>query len=233
MAEALALAGALDEAGDVGDDELGVAEAHDAEVGLQRGERVVGDLGRGRRDHRDERALARVGKADERDVGHQLELEIEPALLARLALLGEARAPGACWTGIGRCRVRPGRPWRPGSGRRRRERSARTSPSRSRTTVPSGTGTTVSSPPAPCLPLPLPCMPLPARAVRVVAEAEQRRHVVIGDQPHVAAAAAVAAVGPALGDVRLAAERHRARAAVTGFHVDLRFVDKTRHRGPV
>ena len=94
VAEAAALAGALDEAGDVGDDELGgVVEAHDAEVRLERRERVVGDLRLGRRDHADQRALADVGEADEGDVGHQLQLELEPALLAVLALLGEARRP--------------------------------------------------------------------------------------------------------------------------------------------
>ena len=95
VAEAAALAGALDQAGDVGDDELGgVVEADDAEVRLERRERVVGDLRLGRRDHADQRALADVGEADEGDVGHQLQLELEPALLAVLALLGEARAPG-------------------------------------------------------------------------------------------------------------------------------------------
>ena len=94
MAEAPALAGALDQAGDVGDDELGgVVEAHDAEVRLERRERVVGDLRLGRRDHADQRALADVREPDERDVGHQLHLELEPALLAVLALLGEARRP--------------------------------------------------------------------------------------------------------------------------------------------
>ena len=42
--EAAPLGRALDEAGDVGDHELVVLEAHDAEVRLERGERVVGDL---------------------------------------------------------------------------------------------------------------------------------------------------------------------------------------------
>ena len=68
-----------------------VVDAHDAEVRLERGERVVGDLRLGRADDADERALADVGEADQRDVGHQLELELQPALLAVLALLGEAR----------------------------------------------------------------------------------------------------------------------------------------------
>src|SRR5690606_17671840 len=37
--------------------------------------------------------------------------------------------------------------------------------------------------------------------VRVVLEGDQRRHVVVGDEPHVAARTAVAAVRPALGRV--------------------------------
>ena len=47
-----------------------VVEAHDAEVRLERRERVVGDLRLGRRDHADQRALADVREADEGDVGH-------------------------------------------------------------------------------------------------------------------------------------------------------------------
>ena len=64
VAEAPALAGALDETGDVGHDELDVVVGpHDAEVGLERGERVVGDLRLGRGDPRDQRGLAHVGEA--------------------------------------------------------------------------------------------------------------------------------------------------------------------------
>ena len=60
VTEPLALAGALDETGNVGDDELGIViETDHAEVRLERRERVVGDLRLGRRDHRDQRALAR------------------------------------------------------------------------------------------------------------------------------------------------------------------------------
>ena len=47
VAEAPTLAGALDEAGDVGDHELGVVGPHHAEVGFERREGVVGDLGLG------------------------------------------------------------------------------------------------------------------------------------------------------------------------------------------
>ena len=131
----LPFARALDEPGDVGDDELGVvAEPHHAEVGLERGERVVGDLGLGRRDAGDQRALADVREADERDVGHQLQLEPQPALLAVLALLGERRRPPPVATGSGRCPGLLGRRRRRASGHRgargRRAPCRRPSPGR-------------------------------------------------------------------------------------------------------
>ncbi len=92
MTESPTLARALDQSRNVGDDELRVVvDADDTEVGLEGRERVVGDLRLGRRDDADQRALADVGKADEGDVGHQLQLDLEPALLAVLALLGERR----------------------------------------------------------------------------------------------------------------------------------------------
>ena len=92
VAEAAALAGAGDEAGQIGDDERAVAvDAHDAERGRQRGERVVADLGLGRRHARDQRRLAGVGKADHADVGEQLQLEMEPALGPGPAEVGAAR----------------------------------------------------------------------------------------------------------------------------------------------
>ncbi len=64
----------------------------------------------------------------------------------------------------------------------------------------------------------------------MVAEAEQGRLVGRGHQPHVAAPAAVTAIGPAPIDVRLAPECDRAGTAVTRFHMDLRLVDEPGHR---
>ena len=63
------------------------------EMRLERGERVVGDLGLGGRDGGDQGRLPGVGEADQGDVRHQLELHVEPALLALLPLLGEGRCP--------------------------------------------------------------------------------------------------------------------------------------------
>ena len=60
---------------------------------LEGREGVVGDLRAGSRDARDERRLARVREADKGNVGHQLQLELEPPLLADLSLLCKGRSP--------------------------------------------------------------------------------------------------------------------------------------------
>ena len=73
----------------------GVVRGHDAQVRHERRERIVGDLRLRRRDRRDERRLAGVRETDDRDVGEQLQLDGEAALLAGQARLGEARGlPG-------------------------------------------------------------------------------------------------------------------------------------------
>ena len=92
--------------------------------------------------------------------------------------------------------------------------------------MPSGTVTIRSSPLCAVALVPGAVRARLRLAVRVVAEREQRRDVAVGLQPDVAALAAVAAVGPALGDVRLAPHRDAARAAVAALHVELRLVDE-------
>ena len=90
VSEATTLAGPLDQTGDVGHHELGaLIDGDHPEIGAERGEGVVGDLRFGGRDHADERALAGIGESDERDVGHEADLEFQPTLLAVLPLLGE------------------------------------------------------------------------------------------------------------------------------------------------
>src|SRR5690625_3598600 len=86
------LAGAGDEAGDVGDGVPLVTGLDDPEVRHERGERVVGDL-RARGGHRgDETGLAGAGEADEGDIGDALELEDQVGGLPRLT---EEREPGS------------------------------------------------------------------------------------------------------------------------------------------
>jgi hypothetical protein len=66
--------------------------------------------------------------------------------------------------------------------------------------------------------------------MRVIAEAEQRCNVAVGDQPHVAASAAVATIGTTFGDMSLAPERDAARATVACFHVQATFIDERGHQ---
>jgi hypothetical protein len=51
----------------------------------------------------------------------------------------------------------------------------------------------------------------------------------VGDEPNVATATAVTAVGATLGDVGLAAKRHTPCSPITGFGVELGRVNKARH----
>src|SRR5439155_13333581 len=97
-----AMVGALDETGDIGDDEgAGAAHPDHAEVGLERGEGIVGDPGARGGDGGEEAALPGVRLADQADVGDELEHQLEPALLPLLARLPLPR-------GLVRCRGEAG-----------------------------------------------------------------------------------------------------------------------------
>ena len=85
------LARALDQSGEVGQDELLVMQPHDAELRLQGRERVVGDLRPGMRDRGEKGRLAGVGQADETGIGDQLQAQPDPGLAARPAGIGAAR----------------------------------------------------------------------------------------------------------------------------------------------
>ncbi len=107
-------------------------------------------------------ALAGIGHAHQRHVGQQLELEIEPELLALLALLGESRSPAPVGKEAG-IALPPRPPWAASQRSPAAARSARTVPSADRTVVPTGTGTSRSAPAAPWRFLPDPWRPSPAR----------------------------------------------------------------------
>ena len=89
--ETLALAGAGDESRDIGDRVGHITGRDDTEVGHQRREGVIRDLGPRLRQRRDETGLAGTGIADERHIGHGLELEDDVVVLTRLTLQREAR----------------------------------------------------------------------------------------------------------------------------------------------
>ncbi len=195
MAETVALARSLDQARDVGDDELGVVvDAHHTEVRLERRERIVGDLRLRCRDHADERRLADVREPDERDVGHQAEFEPQPALLTVLALLGEARCAtlvrqelGVAAAAAAACSGEPPVAVVDEFGEQFTGVQVEHDGAHRHVDLERLTAAAVQV-------LALAVDAVVGAAVRVVTEREQRRHVVVGDQPDVAAVAAVAAV---------------------------------------
>ena len=117
--------GAFDQARNIGDDEAAiVAQSDHAEVGRQRREGIVGDFRARRRDPRDQRRLAGVGKAHQTDIGQQLQLEAQVLDFARLTGLHLARRAIGGASRSARCRGRRGRPSRPARGRPACARSA-------------------------------------------------------------------------------------------------------------
>src|SRR5215210_5933181 len=91
VADAGAFGGALDEARDVGDDELAALVADNAKLRPERREGIVADLGAGVADRVQEGRLAGIGKAEQADVGEQLQPQPDPHFLAVLAGLMLAR----------------------------------------------------------------------------------------------------------------------------------------------
>ena len=88
-AKAVPLVRAFDQAGNIGDDEgrVIIVRAHDAQVRLERGERIIGDLGLGGRDARDQRRFAGVRKSDQPDIGQQLQFQPQMSFFAGPAVL--------------------------------------------------------------------------------------------------------------------------------------------------
>ena len=227
VAQAVALVGPLDQAGDVGHDErvLGVDDDR-PEVGVLGRERIVGDLGMGPGDPREQGRLARVGQADQADVGDDLQLQDDPPLLAGTpfsSCRGARLVDDLKW--VLPCPPRP--PWATTTASPGAFRSRRTWPrSRSRTMVPGGTSMTRSSPPRPKQSEPWPCSPRSAFQCRWCERWARFVWPSDGAQDHAAAAAAVAAVGAAPRGVLLAAEAEAAVAAVPAPHEDRHPVDE-------
>ena len=91
VAEARAFVRAFDQAGNVGQHELAAVALDHAELRVERGEGIVGDLRLGRAHRGEERRLAGVRQPDQAGVGDQLQPQPDPALLAVLAGIGVAR----------------------------------------------------------------------------------------------------------------------------------------------
>ncbi len=205
-----------------------LAEIEHPEVRLEGRERVVGDLRPGRGERREEGRLARVRQPDEADVGDQPELEADPALLARLALLGVLRGP------VGRrgeVDVAEPPTAAPGDHGQLLDRDEVGDELAARVVVDGRPRWDREDEIAAGLAVTARATPRAARRrleVAVLAVVPQGRLPGIDPEVDRAAAPAVAPVRPAARDVRLASERRGAVPAVTGAHVDLQLVEEHR-----
>ena len=216
----------LDEAGHVGDHEALAAPAHHAQVGRERGEGVVGDLGARPGDAADQRGLAGVGVADDAHVGQQLQLELEVLLLPLCAGLREARrlvggggevhvaeAAAAALADhearaglahVGEDLAGGGVLHQRAGGHAQLERRL-------------GEAVLVGA---------AAVLPAPGPVLADVAVVEQRVHLGVDDQDHVAAPAAVPAGRAAAGDELLPSPGHGAVSPVAGGDLDPDLVDE-------
>ena len=108
VAQTGALTGAFDDAGNVSHDEgHALVHPHHAQIGIEGGKVVIGDLGLGLGDHAQQCGLAHIGETDEAHVRQQLQLQKYIVALAGQARLGEARhLPG----GGGEVHIAPAAP---------------------------------------------------------------------------------------------------------------------------
>src|SRR5215204_3457195 len=91
VADTGAFVRALDQAGNVGEHELAFIDARDAQLRVQRGERIIRDLRLGGADGSEQCRLAGVRQSDDAGVGDQLEPQPDRALLSGLAGIGVTR----------------------------------------------------------------------------------------------------------------------------------------------
>ena len=62
--------------------------------------------------------------------------------------------------------------------------------------------------------------------VWMITKWQQRRHIVVGHEPHIAAVSAIATVGASINDRALTSKRHAPRASVTPSNIELALINK-------
>ena len=226
VAEAQTLMGALDEAGNVRQHEFALIHAHDAQIGMERGEGIVGDLRLGGGDRGQEGRFARIGQAHEAGVRNELQAQPDGALDADLAGIG---ALGRAIGGGGEMQI------------------AEAAVAAARHHIALADLGEIGDQRLVVFREDLGAhghfhghvVAAPARAVAahamhaglglemlLVAIVDQRVEPIDAFDDHIAAAPAVAPIGTAEFDELLAAERHGSAAPVAGAHIDLGLVEK-------
>ena len=225
-AEAVPGMRALDESGDVGQDEARVVHSHDAQVRHERREGIVRDPGACGGDGTDERRLPDVGEAEQPRVGEHPELEPQLALLRRRGGLGAPRRP------VGGCRevtVAASSPAAPGDDRALArgpqigELLARAGVVHER---PGGDPQHEIASPRPVLILAAPVLPALRAQQLGIGQVEERAQPLIDEEDDVAPVAPVATARSAAGHVLLAPEARAAPAALPALNADAHLVDE-------
>jgi hypothetical protein len=227
MAEPLALGGAGDQAGQIGDHEAPFSvHPHDAERRRQRREGIVGDLGGRGRQPGDERRLAGVGEADHTDVGEELQLEVEPPPLGDPAEIGLARGAigGRREAGIAPPAGDASHGEDPRS--RRGEIAEDLAGVPVRHDRPHGHAKDEIVAAGAVAVRALAVLAARGLVVALIVVVEQRVQGRIGLEPEAPAVAAVAAVGAAAGHVLLTPKADAASSAVTALDEDVDLIDK-------
>ncbi len=226
VADADALMGTFDEPRNVGENELLAIDGGNAEIGVERGERIVRDLRPGSGHRRQEGRLAGVRQTDEAAIGDELQAQPDRLFLTFLSGIGMAgRLVGrGLEVGVAETAVTAGRQTIAIADidEVADERLAilleylRTGRDLQRHAVATRAGAVAAHAVHAGLGL----------EVLLIAIVDQGVETFDGLDPDITAAAPVAAVGPAELDIFLAPERDGARAAIAGTNVDLGFVEK-------
>ena len=209
-----------------------IVDAHNTKVWLECGERIIRDLWLCSRHCADECTFACVRETNQRNIGHQFEFKCEPTLISFFTLFGKCRSAtfvvqelcvtatttttgsrepfvavlnkvGQNFTGVHVAR-------NCSLGNMNDEVFASSSMEVFTFAVNS----------------------VASASVRVVSKCQKRRHVTVGQQPHIAALAAIAAVWPTHRFRTFATETDASSAAVSAPHIQLGFIDKHAHRNP-
>ncbi len=226
MPQTRAVRRALDDAGDVCHDEAdALVHVDHAQVRVEGGEVVVGDLRVGVGGHAEQGGFAHVGEAHQTHVCQELELQNDLVLLAGQTGLGKVRdlsgrggevliAPAAASALAQDEFVHVGHILDDGFGLRVLDDGAARNLDDQVFPALAGAARTLT------------VLAVRGLVFAFVAEIHQRGEVVVHLEDDGAAVAAVAAVRPARRDVFFTVERHRPVAAVSGLDVDFYFIDK-------
>ena len=226
-AQARARVRAFDEAGQVGHHEAAeIVQLDHAQIGFERGEGVIGDLGAGGGNARDQRGFSGVGKADQADISQQLQLEAQALFLAGASGLvlggGLVGGRGAARVAASAAPAARGQEALPGFGEIEQARAGGIGvdhgPDRHQHVDRFAIGARAVAA--------FPVASAFGAMFRVKTELQQRVLMNGRYQENVAAASAIAARRAAARDVLLPPESHAAVAAVAGFHQDARLVEK-------